>query len=137
MADPNFSWIYLIIFLAIPLARIIPRLIAKRRGQDNRTQQEGFESRFDEYRRPQMETRHEMKVEENLSKDVIVLRQLNLGVKAFESIQRNTGMDRKELDSILANLERDGLLKVVQKQGLLGPKIELYPTDKGFREFHS
>ncbi|RMW34177.1 MAG: hypothetical protein EA439_02480, partial [Nitrosopumilus sp.] len=31
MADPNFSWIYIIIFLAIPLARIIPRILAKRR----------------------------------------------------------------------------------------------------------
>jgi len=30
MADPNFSWIYIVIFLAIPLARIIPRLLAKR-----------------------------------------------------------------------------------------------------------
>ena len=136
MADPNFSWIYLIIFLAIPLARIIPRLIAKRRGQEYPAQQEGFEPRFDEYRRPQMETRPEKK-EENLTKDQIVLRELNRGVKTFESIQRNTGMDGKELDSILADLERDGFLKVVQKQGLLGPKIELHPTDKGFREFYS
>ena len=28
--NPNFSWIYIVIFLAIPLARIIPRLLAKR-----------------------------------------------------------------------------------------------------------
>ena len=126
----------MIIFLAIPLARIIPRILAKRRGQENPAQQERFESRFDEYRRPQMETRPQKK-EENLTKDQMVLRELNRGVKTFESIQRNTGMDGKELDSILANLEKEGLLKVVQKQGLLGPKIELYPTDKGFRDFYS
>ena len=30
MAEPNFSWIYIIIFLAIPLARIIPRILAKK-----------------------------------------------------------------------------------------------------------
>jgi len=35
MADPNFSWIYLIIFLAIPLSRIIPRLISRRKLQKN------------------------------------------------------------------------------------------------------
>ena len=29
MADPNYSWVYLIIFLAIPLARIIPRILSK------------------------------------------------------------------------------------------------------------
>ena len=136
MADPNFSWIYLVIFLAIPLARIIPRLIARRKMQNKPTQQGEFESRFEGYRKPQMEASPEMK-EENLKKDKIVLRELNRGANTFESIQKNTGMNGKELDSILADLERDGLLKVVQKQGLLGPKIELYPTDKGFREFYS
>ncbi len=130
MADPNFSWIYLVIFLAIPLARIIPRIIARRKMQNNPTQQREFESKFDVYRKPQMETSPEIK-EENLKKDKIVLRELNRGVNTFEAIQKNTGMSGKELDSILADLERDGLLKVVQKQGLLGPKIELYPTDKG------
>ncbi|HIE47175.1 MAG TPA: hypothetical protein EYP96_05480, partial [Nitrosopumilus sp.] len=29
MAVGDFSWIYLIIFLAVPLARILPRVIAK------------------------------------------------------------------------------------------------------------
>lgn len=136
MVDPNFSWIYLIIFLAIPLARIIPRFIARRKIQNKPTQQREFESRFEEHRKSQMETKPKMK-EETLSKDRIVLRELNRGVKTFESIQKNTRIDIKELDSILADLERDGLLKVVQKQGLFGPKIELYPTDKGFREFYS
>lgn len=136
MADPNFSWIYLLIFLAIPLARIIPRFIARRKMQNKPTQQGEFDPRFGEFRSPQMETKREIK-EENLTKDMIVLRELNRGVKTFESIQKNTRMDGKELDSILADLERDGLLKVVQKQGMLGPKVELYPTDKGFRKFYS
>jgi len=34
MAVGDFSWIYLIIFLAIPLARILPRVIAKIRKGD-------------------------------------------------------------------------------------------------------
>lgn len=138
MADPNFSWIYLIFFLAIPLARIIPRFIARRKMQNNQTQQREFESGFDEYKRPQMASaKPELNTEENLSKERIVLGELNRGVKTFENIQKNTGMDGKDLDSVLSDLERDGLLKVVQKQGLLGPKIELYPTDKGFKEYYS
>ena len=46
-------------------------------------------------------------------------------------------MSNKELDTILEDLEKNGMLKVHQKQGLFGPKVELYPTDKGFKEYHS
>jgi len=35
MAVGDFSWIYLLIFMAIPLARIIPRILAKRRKENN------------------------------------------------------------------------------------------------------
>ena len=37
----------------------------------------------------------------------------------------------------LTNLEKQGLMKVQHKQGLLGPKIELIPTEKGFKRFYS
>ena len=130
MADPNFAWIYLVIFLAIPLARIIPRMIAKRRQNPDQRQ---FESKFDN-------SQTEIKTQERttpLTKDKMVLRELNLGVRTFEKIQKNTGLDTKTLDSVLGDLERDGLMKVVQKQGMFGPKTELYPTDKGFKEYYS
>ena len=133
MADPNFGWIYLVIFLAIPLARIIPRMIAKRRQNPDQRQ---FESKFDEFGRSQIETKT-MERPESLTKDKMVLRELNLGVRTFEKIQKNTGLDAKTLDSVLGDLERDGLMKVVQKQGMFGPKTELYPTDKGFKEYYS
>ena len=130
MADPNFAWIYLVIFLAIPLARIIPRMIAKRRQTPD---QRNFESKFDN---PQMKIRAKERTTP-LTNDQMVLRELNLGVRTFEKIQKNTGLDTKTLDSVLGDLERDGLMKVVQKQGMFGPKTELYPTDKGFKEYYS
>ena len=129
MADPNFSWIYLIIFLAIPLSRIIPRLIAKRKIQTNTSQQKGFEDGFVSFKRPQ-EPNSSAENQKHLSKDKIVLREMNQGVKTFENIQKNTGLDSKELNSVLEDLEREGLMKVVHKQGLFGPKVELYSTDK-------
>ena len=46
-------------------------------------------------------------------------------------------IDSKELDSILQQLEKRGLIKVIQKQGMFGPKTELYSTDKGFKEYYS
>ena len=137
MVEPNFSWIYLIIFLAIPLSRIIPRLIAKRKMQNNPLQKREFVSNFESYKSPQMKYKPETKVQENLSKDKMVLRELNLGNKTFEGIQKNTGLNGKDLDSILEDLEKKGLMRVVHKQGLFGPKIELYLTDNGFKEYFS
>lgn len=135
MADPNFSWIYLIIFLAIPLARIIPRVLSKRKiGSKipNILQEKQFQSDVTE-----MTPRSQIKPSKPQTKNALVLGALNRGSKTFESIQKNTGLDNKELDVILEDLENNGMLKVEQKQGLFGPKTELYPTDKGFKEYYS
>lgn len=138
MAEPNFSWIYIVIFLAIPLARIIPRLLAKRGigknffPQQFQQQPNQPETHFDEYQqKPAMETTKPK------SKNELVLGALNRGSKSFESIQKNTGLDSKDLDVILEDLEKNGLLKVIKKQGMFGPKTELPPTDKGFKEYYS
>lgn len=135
MADPNFSWIYLVIFLAIPLARIVPRILAKRRNENNvpnTIQEKPFQLGIDEMpQKPQMgSSKHQ-------TKNMLVLGALNRGAKTFESIQKNTGFDNKELDAILEDLENNGMLKVKQKQGLFGPKTELYSTDRGFKEYYS
>ena len=142
MADPNFSWIYIIIFLAIPLARIIPRLLAKRgigKSFIQPQQEKPFEPSFV---KPAQESQSEsfeprMDSSKPQTKNNLVLGVLNRGSKTFENIQKNTGLDNEELDAILEDLEKNGLMKVVHKQGLFGPKTEIHPTDKGFKEYYS
>jgi len=65
------------------------------------------------------------------TKHLLVLERMNRGAKNFEKIQKITGLERDELTSILEDLEKRGLMKVEEKSGLFGPKIELYLTDKG------
>jgi len=142
MADPNYSWIYLIIFLAIPLARIIPRILSKYgigKNTTNTIREKQFQSGFDEYsQKPQMESSESsMNASKPQTKNNLVLGVLNRGSKSFENIQKNTGLDNTELDAILEDLEKNGLMKVVHKQGMFGPKTEIIPTDKGFREYYS
>ncbi len=142
MADPNFSWVYLIIFLAIPLARIIPRILAKKGIGINTSQkirENQFETNYDEYsQKPQMDsTKPQMDSTKPQTKNNLVLGVLNRGSKTFEDIQKNTGLGNAELDAILEDLENNGLMKVVHKQGMLGPKTEILPTDKGFKEYYS
>ena len=142
MADPNYSWVYLIIFLAIPLARIIPRILSKYgigKNTTNTIQEKQFQSGFDEYsQKPQMESSEpSMNTSKPQTKNNLVLGVLNRGSKTFENIQKNTGLDNTELDAILEDLEKNGLMKVVYKQGMFGPKTEIIPTDKGFREYYS
>ena len=138
--DPSFSWIYLIFFLAIPLARIIPRIIARRRMTNP---DERFQNNF-EYRQEKIPETRQEKIPETRqenskpkTKNMLVLGELNKGTRTFEKVQKNTGLDVEELNKILENLEKQGLLKVQQKQGLFGLKIELYPTEKGFKEYYS
>ncbi|WP_316504507.1 hypothetical protein [Nitrosopumilus sp.] len=71
------------------------------------------------------------------TKNMLVLGELNRGTKTFANIQKNTSLTNNELDGILENLEKNGFLKVHHKQGMFGTKIELYPTDKGMKEYYS
>jgi len=153
MAAGDFSWIYLIIFLAVPLARILPRVIAKMRkgdtpfqrvqesdpsqagGENNPSQtvqEKQFQPSFVEFPNKPREEFSEPKTNK-----MRVLGEINRRSITFENIQRNTRIDNKELDSILDDLEKDGMLKVLKKQGLTGIKIELHPTDKGVKEYYS
>ncbi|MGH1522188.1 MAG: hypothetical protein ACRBB2_07520 [Nitrosopumilus sp.] len=133
--EPDFSWMYLIFFLMIPLARIIPRVLSKFRKRDETfqtVQENQYQSGFEE------QPRREYQKEEpkHRTKDMLVLGEINIGTKTFEGIQKKTQLGNEELDTILGDLERNGLLKVQQKQGLLGPKVELLPTDEGFRKYY-
>ena len=146
MAQENFIWIYLIFFL-IPLARIIPRIIRKWQNKDKyqpgtqvkqnfqriEPKQEAFES-------PRTyENKEFKKTEPNqkpLSDEMRVLGEINRGIKDFNNIQKNLKIDNQELEKILMKFEDEGLMRVIKKNGLTGSKIELYPTEKGFKKFN-
>ena len=83
---------------------------------------------------PEPEPQHKPEPE---TKHLLVLERMNRGAKNFEKIQKITGLERDELASILEDLEKRGLMKVEEKSGLFGPKVELYLTDKGSAKIHS
>lgn len=134
--DPNFAWIYLAIFLLIPLSRIIPRMIAKRRKQNNA---DAFEERIPRAPDRPVQTTNEPSQapdvpgqswkEKPQTINMLVLGALNRGSNTFEKIQKETGLGSAELEKSLEDLEQNGHLYVRQKQGLFGTKTELYPTD--------
>ena len=64
-------------------------------------------------------------------KDVIVLGSIRRGKKKFSNIQNETRINPEELNSILEQLENNGLINVEEKKGWFGKKIELKITDKG------
>ena len=135
----HFYWIWAIFFI-ITLVSIIRRYLRKRNMQNFSKSSEQYHqmqfktnlSEIETSRRnflePEPEPEPESKPE---TKDMQVLGELNRGAKNFEEIQKITGLERDELASILEDLEKRGLMKVEEKSGLFGSKIELYLTDKG------
>jgi phosphoglycerol transferase MdoB-like AlkP superfamily enzyme len=148
MTTHDFSWFYLIFFL-IPLARIVPRLIRKWRNKDNLMGENQFNQNFqkteqmpDSFEKPKsFETSQSFEkpksFEKPLELDMQVLSEINNGVRDFNQIQKNTEIDNKDLENILADLEKKGLMKVVKKSGLMGNKVEIHPTEKGFKKFYT
>ena len=67
-------------------------------------------------------------------KDVIVLGSIRRGKKKFSNIQNETRINPEELNSILEELENNGFIRVEEKKGWFGKKIELKITDKGSDE---
>ena len=67
-------------------------------------------------------------------KEIIVLGTIKAGIKKFEGIQKIRHVDPREVDSILGQLENKGFVKVEEKKGFLGTKIEIEITDKGSKE---
>ena len=118
----EFIWMYLIIFL-IP---IVPRLVRKYRRKNSVRSQPYFEKPPNQKRTYSVQDNSENQIQTNNMK---VIDELNRGPTTFEKIQKNTGIDSKELDTILGDLEKRGLMKVVHKQGLFGPKVELHATN--------
>ena len=143
MAEEGFAWIYLVFFLVIPLSRIIPRVIKKwkekNQGASEQFTQTTYQSTNETIAESSSKASPERITREMSPQtlDMLVLGELNRGTKSFNSIQRNLGVDNKALEGILDSLEKQGLMKVQNKQGLTGPKIELVPTEKGFKKFYS
>ena len=132
----------------IPLARILPRILKKLKSGNSESQdipQRQFESNFNRYEDQSdnpfesnsTEYQEPPKSSKPQTKNMLVLGELHRGVKLFENIQKNTGLTTEELNSILEDLENNGLMKAQQKSGLFGMKTELVPTDKGFKEYYS
>ncbi len=130
MVEEGFSWIYLIFFL-VPLARILPRLVRRwKKGKSTLPENKFSQSN------PEIENRPES-FEKPQNKEMRVLGELNKGVRDFNKIQKNLRINNQELENILKGLENQGLMKVVKKSGLVGIKVQLYPTDKGFKKYYS
>ena len=137
----HFYWIWAIFFI-IPLVSIIRRYLRKRNMQNfSKSSEQYHEMQFktnsgtiEEPRRNLLEPEPKPKPE---TKDMQVFEVLNYGAENFEKIQKITGLDHDELVSILEDLEKKDMIKVEEKSGLFGSKIELYPTNKGIKEYYS
>lgn len=71
---------------------------------------------------------------ESEPKDVVVLEAINKGAKKFDKIVKITKMDGKELNDMLENLDKKGLITIVEKKGFFSTKKEIVLTEKGQRE---
>ena len=150
MAEGDFIWIYLVFFM-IPLARVIPRLIIKWQNKNNPVSENQYKQDFQrpEQKQPQFERPEsfersesferehsfEKSDEKPLNQKMMVLGEINRGVKDFNQIQKITNIDNQKLENILKDFEDDGLMRVVKKDGIMGSKIEMHPTEKGYKKF--
>jgi len=143
MAQDGFGWIYLVFFLIIPLSRIIPQIIRRRKNKNHDVSNHAIQNINQVYSEiaepiPKRSYKEDIPNEMNQqSLEMLVLGEINKGVRNFNSIQKNLRIDTEKLDGVLQNLENDGLMKVQNKQGVFGTKIELIPTEKGVRKFYS
>ena len=153
--EENYSWIYLLIFLIIPLARILPRVL-KRVGlkqnistrpespRENFFQesspdrfQESSPDRFQESSPDNFEEspRKEEFSTKNWSKEKIVLGLLMTNISKFEELQKRANLSTNNLDTILQDFEKKRLMMPVEKSSPFGKSIQLKITEKGAAEF--
>ena len=161
--EENYSWIYLLIFLIIPLARILPRVLKRaglkqnisarpespRRNFFQESSPDNFqesspdnfqESSPDNFQESspdnfQESPRKEEFSTKNWSKEKIVLGLLMTNISKFEELQKKGNISTNNLDTILQDLEKKGLMRPVEKTGPFGKSIQLKITEKGAAEF--
>ena len=144
--EENFSWIYLLIFLIIPLARILPRIF--KRGDLKKSisarlespRENFFKESFSSDNFEELPSREESPSREefstrNWSTEKIVLGLLMSDISKFEELQKRGNLSTNNLDRILQNLEKKGFMTPVEKSGPFGTSIQLKITEKGAREF--
>ena len=142
--EENYSWIYLLIFLIIPLARIVPRLLRRGAYKENISERPDTQ-RPDAPRRNffqesspdnfQESSKKEQFSTKNWPKEKIVLGLLLTDISKFEEIQKRANLSTGNLDTILQDLEKRGLMKPVEKSSPFGKSIQLRITEKGAAEF--
>ena len=138
--EENYSWIYLLIFMIIPLARIIPRLLKRGNFNENisprpESPRENFFQESSSSDNFQESSRREEFSTKNWPKEKIVLGLLMTNISKFEEIQKKGNLSTNNLDTILQDLEKRGLMKPVEKTGPFGKSIQLKITEKGVAEF--
>jgi DNA-binding HxlR family transcriptional regulator len=69
------------------------------------------------------------------NEETLVLGVISRGISKFNKISRESNVKPRDLESILQKLEKSGLIKVDEKKGWLGTKIEINPTEEGYKEF--
>jgi len=138
--EENYSWIYLLIFLIIPLARILPRIL-KRGGIKEKisTRLESprgnfFKESYSSDNFKESPRREEFSTK-NWSKEKIVLGLLMTNISKFEELQKRGNLSTNNLDRILQDLEKKGFMTPVEKSGPFGKSIQLKITEKGAGEF--
>ena len=137
--EPNYSWIYLLIFLMIPLARVLPRILRRAGLKPNiATRPETPRGNF--FKEPPSDNFTESPSSEefstkNWSKEKIELGLLMTNISKFEELLKRGNLSVNNLDRILQELERRGCMKPVEKSGPFGKSIQLKITEKGVREF--
>jgi predicted transcriptional regulator len=153
--EENYSWIYLLIFLIIPLARILPRVLRRiglkeniptrsespRRNFFQESSSDNFqESSSDNFQESSSDNfkespRREEFSTKNWSKEKIVLGLLMTNISKFEELQKRANLSTNNLDTILQDLEKKRLMMPVEKSGPFGKSIQLKITEKGATEF--
>ena len=138
--EENYSWIYLLIFLIIPLARILPRIL-KRGGIKEKIsarlespRENFFKESYSSDNFKESPSREEFSTK-NWSKEKIVLGLLMTNVSKFEELQKRGNLSTNNLDRILQDFEKKGFMTSVEKSGPFGKSIQLKITEKGVGEF--
>lgn len=67
-------------------------------------------------------------------KEMIVLGAIAHGIRKFDKIQKMVQIKPEELNLILEELERRRLIKVEEKKGLFGTRVEMTATEEGSKE---
>tara|TARA_B110000196_G_scaffold316583_1_gene328174 strand:+ start:303 stop:731 length:429 start_codon:yes stop_codon:yes gene_type:complete len=138
--EENYSWIYLLIFLIIPLARILPRIL-KRGGIKEKIsarlespRENFFKESYSSDNFKESPSREEFSTK-NWSKEKIVLGLLMTNISKFEELQKRGNLSTNNLDRILQDFEKKGFMTSVEKSGPFGKSIQLKITQKGVGEF--